>query len=54
MYRKKHNNKVIVVVGDGELDEGSNWEALLFASHHKLDNLTIIVDYREITRKSAK
>jgi transketolase len=45
---KKHNNKVIVVVGDGELDEGSNWEALLFASHHKLDNLTIIVDYNNL------
>lgn len=45
---KKHNNKVFVVVGDGELDEGSNWEALLFASHHKLDNLTIIVDYNNL------
>lgn len=45
---KKHNNKVFVLVGDGELDEGSNWEALLFASHHKLDNLTIIVDYNNL------
>jgi transketolase len=36
------------VVGDGELDEGSNWEALLFASHHKLDNLTIVVDYNNL------
>lgn len=33
-----------VLVGDGELDEGSNWEALLFASHHKLSNLTVIID----------
>jgi len=31
-------------VGDGELNEGSNWEALLFAAHHKLTNLTVIVD----------
>jgi transketolase len=45
---KKQNNKIFVVVGDGELDEGGNWEALLFASHHKLDNLTIIVDYNNL------
>ena len=45
---KKLNNKVFVVVGDGELGEGSNWEALLFASHHKLDNLIIIVDYNNL------
>lgn len=42
------NNNIFVLVGDGELDEGSNWEALLFASHHKLDNLTIIVDYNNL------
>jgi transketolase len=45
---KNKNNRVLVAVGDGELDEGSNWEALLFASHHKLDNLTIIVDYNNL------
>lgn len=37
-----------VVLGDGELDEGSNWEALLFASHHKLSNLTVIVDLNNL------
>lgn len=37
-----------VVLGDGELDEGSNWEALLFASHHKLNNLTVIVDLNNL------
>lgn len=37
-------NKVYVVIGDGECAEGSNWEALLFAAHHKLDNLVVIVD----------
>jgi transketolase len=42
------NNKIFVIVGDGELDEGSNWEALLFASHHKLDNLIVIVDYNNL------
>lgn len=31
--------------GDGELQEGQNWEALMFASHHKVDNLIITVDY---------
>ena len=41
---KKQNNKVVVVVGDGELNEGSNWEALLVASAYKLSNLLIVVD----------
>lgn len=41
---KKQGNKVVVVVGDGELNEGSNWEALLVASAYKLDNLLVIVD----------
>ena len=40
-------NKVYVIVGDGELDEGSMWEALLVASAQKLDNLVIIVDRNE-------
>ncbi|QMV12974.1 transketolase [Vibrio spartinae] len=37
-------NKVFVLLGDGEILEGSNWESLAFASHHKLDNLCIIID----------
>ena len=41
---KKQNNKVVVIVGDGELNEGSNWEALLVASAYKLSNLLIVVD----------
>lgn len=45
---RSSKNKVFVIVGDGELDEGSNWEALLFASHHKLDNLIVIVDYNNL------
>lgn len=40
----KKNNRRVCIIGDGELAEGSNWEALLFAAHHKLSNLTIIVD----------
>lgn len=43
---RKH--RVYVLLSDGECDEGSNWEAILFASHHKLDNLCAVVDYNKI------
>jgi len=36
--------QIYVLLGDGELQEGTTWESLLFAAHHKLDNLTVIVD----------
>ena len=39
--------KVFVLL-HGELNEGSNWESILFASHHRLNNLVIIVDYNKI------
>jgi transketolase len=39
-----------VMVGDGELHEGSNWEAAMAASHHRLANLTVIVDYNRIAQ----
>lgn len=38
------NWKTYVLLGDGEMDEGSNWEALMFSSHNKLSNLTAIID----------
>ncbi len=41
---RKQKNKVVVVVGDGELNEGSMWEGLLVASAYKLDNLIVVVD----------
>jgi len=41
---RKQRNKIVVVVGDGELNEGSMWEGLLVASAYKLDNLIIVVD----------
>jgi transketolase len=44
---KKQN--VFVVSGDGELHEGANWEAIMFASQHKLDNLHLIVDNNSIS-----
>ena len=37
-------NRVFVMLGDGELQEGANWEAAMAAAHHKLDNLVAIVD----------
>ena len=37
-----------VLASDGELDEGSNWEAILFAPQHQLDNLVLIIDYNKI------
>ncbi|HEX5753846.1 MAG TPA: 1-deoxy-D-xylulose-5-phosphate synthase N-terminal domain-containing protein [Archangium sp.] len=44
-YRLKGlSNRVYVICGDGEMGEGSNWEALQIASHQRLSNLTIIID----------
>ena len=40
-YRNKH---VFCLTSDGEWQEGSNWEALIFCSHHRLSNLTVIID----------
>ena len=42
--RKGSEQRVYAIVGDGEMNEGAIWEAILFASHFKLDNLTLIVD----------
>lgn len=41
-------SRAFVVTGDGELDEGSVWEAAMSASKHKLDTLTAIVDYNKL------
>lgn len=40
--------RVYCILSDGECDEGSNWEAALFAPHHKLGNLVVVVDYNKI------
>jgi transketolase len=45
---KKDEHRVIVLMSDGECDEGSNWEAIQFAGHHRLGRLTAIVDYNKI------
>lgn len=41
---KSEAGKVYCLMSDGEWNEGSNWEALIFAVHHRLDNLVIIID----------
>jgi len=45
--------RVFALLSDGEMDEGSNWEALMFASHHKLDNLVAIIDYNKLQSLST-
>lgn len=51
--RDGKDHRVYVLLSDGELDEGSNWEAILFAPHHALDNLVAIVDYNKIQALGA-
>lgn len=45
--------RAFALLSDGECDEGSNWEAILFAAHHKLDNLVALVDYNKIQSLAA-
>jgi transketolase len=42
------SHRVFALLSDGECDEGSNWEAILFAAHHGLDQLVAIIDYNKI------
>ncbi len=42
------NGKVFCLTSDGEWQEGSNWEALIFSAHHKLNNLVIIIDSNKL------
>ena len=42
------DNRVFVIMGDGEIDEGSVWEGALSAGKHGLSNLTVIIDYNKI------
>lgn len=43
---KKH--RVFALLSDGECGEGSNWEAIMFAAHHRLFNLVAIIDYNKL------
>lgn len=49
LKRKGSDRSVFVVAGDGELHEGANWEAIMFAAQHGLDNLQLIVDDNRIS-----
>jgi transketolase len=44
----KRDSRIIVVMGDGEINEGSVWEAALSAGKHRLSNLTAVVDYNKV------
>ena len=46
-YVNKKDN-IYCLISDGEINEGSNWEALMFIGHHKLNNIKIILDYNKI------
>jgi transketolase len=46
--KDKSSFRVFTLLGDGELAEGSNWEATMLASHYKLDNLTAILDHNSL------
>lgn len=46
--RRKAAWRTFVVLSDGEMGEGSNWEAIMFAAHHRLDRLTAIIDYNKL------
>ena len=48
LKKKNRKEKVFVLLGDGELYEGSVWEAIMFASHHNLNNLILIIDNNKI------
>ena len=50
--KKKKNNNVFVVLGDGECNEGSVWEAAMAASHFRLKNLYAIIDNNSFTNWS--
>lgn len=50
---QKKNNRAFVLIGDGELNEGSMWESIILAAHHSLNNLTCIVDYNHSTDRAV-
>jgi transketolase len=49
LKEKKRKEYIFVLMGDGELNEGSVWEAVMFAAEHKLDNLVLIIDNNKVS-----
>lgn len=52
-YNDEKDNKFYCIVGDGELQEGQNWEAIMFAAHQDLDNLILFVDNNKVQLDGA-
>ena len=52
MRIRKINRRVFVLIGDGECNEGPIWESALIAAHHRLSNLTCVVDYNHSTDRA--
>lgn len=48
LKREHPLSRIVVLLGDGDLNEGSTWESIMFAGHHKLNNLCVIVDANRI------
>jgi transketolase len=53
LRRQGGAQRVFVLMSDGECDEGSNWEAILFAGHHRLANLVAVVDHNKLQSLDA-
>ena len=51
--RKHYNYRTYTLVGDGEMNEGANWEALLCGAHYNLNNLVLIIDYNHFQSDGA-
>jgi transketolase len=51
--REAHTFRAFALLSDGECDEGSTWEAAMFAGHHRLENLVAIIDYNKIQSLGA-
>jgi len=45
----KENTHVYAIAGDGEMQEGEMWEAIMYAAHHKLNNLIFVIDYNRLS-----
>lgn len=48
LSKNSKENKIYVIMGDGELNEGSVWESAMFVGHNKLKNITAIIDYNKM------
>ena len=54
MKIKKVVNRVFVIVGDGEINEGTFWESMLLGAHHNLNNLCCVIDYNRSNDRALK